>query len=267
MSTTKTSSRTNRELHVLRYVPVASPVHRAPAGVKLTWVVLLSLALTFRPGWPSLAVTGAVLFGTFLLARLPPTVLPRVPKIMIGAVLVSGVLAATAGGEPSLVIGGLSIEVGGLLRWVRLVLAVVILALGGLMLAWTTTMSDLARSFQRLFGPLRRIGLRIDGYLIALVLAARSIPLLIEELRMLFGAWRIRPRPESNGRSSVLTMAIDLWLTALTSSVRRATELGEALTARGIIAAPPLEQHRMTWHHRLAVFAAVVLATSIVVAF
>jgi biotin transport system permease protein len=63
---------------VALYVPVASPVHRLPAGVKLLCLAALAVLLFARP---TLTVAGAALAGTLVVglgvARLPAAVLAR----------------------------------------------------------------------------------------------------------------------------------------------------------------------------------------------
>ena len=51
--------RQTRDMHVLRYVPVDSPVHRLWAGTKLLSVVALSVVTWLRPTWPTIGLVGA----------------------------------------------------------------------------------------------------------------------------------------------------------------------------------------------------------------
>ena len=123
------------EIHVLRYVPGTSPLHRMWAGTKLVTLALLSIALLLWPSWKSIGIMGALLLAAFLAARLPRGISPRLPW-WLGAVLAIGaVLALVAGGPPFIHIGSVKIGIGGLSNFTRFTL-VGIDVLAGSRAAW-----------------------------------------------------------------------------------------------------------------------------------
>ena len=71
----------------------------------------------------------------------------------------------------------------------------------------------------------------------ALALALRAFPMLIDEFRVLYAARRLRPKDVAITRRgrfrSVWLEIIDLLATAITVALRRADEMGDAITARG----------------------------------
>jgi energy-coupling factor transport system permease protein len=76
----------------------------------------------------------------------------------------------------------------------------------------------------------------VDEWAVAVALCVRSLPLLVDELRTLVAARRLRPAPPRPGRSTLqrwLDEPVDLLVAALAVSMRRAGELAEAITARG----------------------------------
>jgi energy-coupling factor transporter transmembrane protein EcfT len=233
------------DLHVLRYVPGSGPLHRAWAGSKIVSLALVSVALVFWPSWGASGLAGSVLLVGFLAARLPRGVLPRLPRWVILVLLLGAVLALTSGTKPYVSLAGLRVGLGGLNLWAEFwVLGIEILALAAL-LAWTTPLSDLAPALGRLFSPFRRLHLPIDEVVATIALGIRCLPLLIEEVRVLTAARRTR-RPEPLRGAKEISGAIEeTMFTALSSALRRAGELAEAMEARGGVAAPPPETHRL----------------------
>ena len=78
--------------------------------------------------------------------------------------------------------------------------------------------------------------------------------MLIDEFRLLYAARRLRPRPIlADGRAKRrrwLTEMVDLLAAGITVALRRADEMGDAITARGgtgQIAAAPSRPRRADW--------------------
>ncbi|MFR9750873.1 energy-coupling factor transporter transmembrane component T family protein [Nocardia sp. 004] len=204
---------------LLRQVPGISPVHRLWAGTKMIGVFLISVVLMFIPSWPVLGVMVAFLIFVGALARLPLGTLPRLPW-WFWALLAGGALVnAPVGGEA-------------VLRYAQIVMLGLILVTAALLIAWTTPMSDIAPALATLGAPLRRIRVPVDEWAVVVALTLRGLPLLMEEIRILRAARRLRPRAGLFSRAADNTI-IDILTAAMAVSTRRAGELGEAITARG----------------------------------
>ena len=219
---------------LLRQVELDTPVHRLWAGTKLLAVAAVSLTASYRPTWAALGLVAALLVGTFLLARLPITTLPRVPWWFWAALAFGGVLTLVAGGRPLIQIAGARIGVGGLESYLLFVLFSFELVGAAALVGWTTSLGDVAPSVSVLLRPLRWLRLPVDEWAVAIALCIRCLPLLIEEARVLFAVRRLRPRPR--GRRDVRRIGsevFELLVTALSVSLRRAAEMAEAMTARG----------------------------------
>ncbi|HLR99592.1 energy-coupling factor transporter transmembrane protein EcfT [Mycolicibacillus parakoreensis] len=227
------SSRPPRPVVLLRPVPGTSVVHELWAGTKLLAVSAISVLLTFYPGWvPIAAVAALVLLGARL-AHIPAGALPTVPRLLWILLLIGGGMAALAGGSPQL--GPL--ELGGLLHFLRITaLSLVLLGLGG-MVSWTTNVAEIAPAVATLGRPLRLLRVPIDDWSVTLALALRAFPMLIDEFRVLYAARRLRPtqtpRTRRERRRRRATEVVDLLAAAMTVTLRRADEMGDAITARG----------------------------------
>jgi energy-coupling factor transport system permease protein len=235
---------------LLREIKVDSPIHRLWAGTKLMAVAALSVTLSYFPSWGSIGLIVGLLLVTARLARVPRGAWPRPPRWFWIAMAVSGGLASLAGHAPYVTIGNVVLGLGGLDAYCRFVAVGISLLLGAALVGWTTPLGEIAPAVRRLLAPLRLVRAPVDEAAVAVALCVRSLPLLVDEMRTLVAARRLRPPPPRPGRSTLqrwLEELVDLLVAALAVSMRRAGELAEAITARGgtgLIAARSGRPHR-----------------------
>lgn len=224
------------QFNLLREVKIDSPVHRLWAGTKILVIAGMSVTLSYFPSWGSIGLVTALLLASILLARVPAGAWPRPPVWFWAAIVVTGALAAGAGGSPYVHVGGVKLGLGGIDAYSKFVLVGMLLLVAALVLGWTTPLGEIAPAVARLLSPLKLIRIPVDEAATAVALCVRSLPLLVGEMRTLLAARRLRPAPERPGRSEIerwLDEIVDLMVTAMAVSVRRAGELAEAITARG----------------------------------
>ena len=247
-------TRVRRPVVLLRPVPGTSVIHRLWAGTKMIVVFAMSLLLAFYPGWVPIALTALLLLATARLAHIPLGALPSVPRWLWILLLVGCVTAALGGGQPVLHLGAVDLEVGGLLKFLRFTALSIVLLGWGAMVSWTTNVADVAPAVARLGRPLRALGVPVDDWAVALALSLRAFPMMLDEFRLLYAARRLRPRPVlSDGRARRrrwLAEIVDLMAAGVTVALRRADEMGDAITARGgtgQISAAPCGPRRADW--------------------
>jgi energy-coupling factor transporter transmembrane protein EcfT len=251
---------------LLRPVPGNSAVHDLWAGTKLLAVGGISILLTFFPGWITIGLVAALVLTAARIAHIPRGALPNVPHWLWILLALGGISAAFAGGSPVIELAGVSVGFGGLLNFLRVTaLSIVLLGLGA-MVSWTTNVAEIAPAVATLGRPLRLLRVPIDEWAVTLALALRAFPMLIEEFRVLYAARRLRPkrvaptrRARRRRRASEL---VDLLTAALTVTLRRADEMGDAITARGgigQISAMPSRPKSADWL-ALAIIVAVCIA-------
>jgi biotin transport system permease protein len=192
------------------YVPGTTPVHRAPAGLKLAVLALLGLALfaTARLVLVAAALV-LVLAAGLLWARLPSRALTsQVRAVWIWLVALFGF---------HLLVTGPLVGAVAVLRLLTLVLAAAVVTA-------TTRMTALVAVIEWLTSPLRVFGVRPARIGLVIAMTLRFIPLVsdraarIREAQAARGAHRMRP-----------AMVVPL----LVQVLRMATTVGEALDARG----------------------------------
>jgi energy-coupling factor transport system permease protein len=246
--------RQRKPVVLLRPVPGDSVIHGLWAGTKLLVVAGIGVLLTFYPGWVPIALVAVLALITAALARIPRGVLPSIPRWLWFLLILGGATATFAGGSPVIDLGSVDVGLGGLFNFLRITtLSIVLLGLGALV-SWTTNVAEIAPAVATLGRPLRWLRIPVDEWAVALALAMRAFPMLIEEFSVLYAARRLRPRevpPTRRARRRRWALeVIDLIAAALTVALRRADEMGDAITARGgagQISAAPSRPKKADW--------------------
>ena len=192
------------------YLPGTSPVHRAPAGLKLALLAggLVLVAVLPRP--PVTLGAGLLVVALAALARIGVGQLAaQVRPLLWVLVPVTAVqLWLTGPRQAALVAGGL----------------VVAVAAAGLVTLTTRTQA-LLDALVAALGPLRRLGVDPERVGLVLALAVRSVPVLAGIAREVQQA-----RAARGAERSLRAFAVPFVI----RSLRHADRLGEALEARGV---------------------------------
>ena len=228
------------ELTFLRLVPGSSFMHRLWAGTKLLVAFELAVVASLEPTWIVLGIVGALVVLGLVAGRIPLGAFPRLPGWFYGVVLFSAVTSLYSDVAPVVYLGPVPLSIGALGEWARLTGLTVVLLASGALVGWTTPLGEVAPALSTLGRPLRWFRLPVDEWVIAIALAIRCLPLLIDEIRSLAAARRLRRQNEDaetmrrrGSAKGVILEAHDLMATAVVTSIRRARDLSDALVARG----------------------------------
>jgi energy-coupling factor transport system permease protein len=239
---------------LLRPVPGDTVIHRLWAGTKLIAVAGIGVLLTFYPGWVPIGLVAALILTTAWLARIQRGALPSIPRWLWILLFFGAATASLAGGSPIIDIGSWHVPLGGLLSFLRITAVSIVLLGLGAMVSWTTNVAEIAPAVAALSRPLRVLRIPVDDWAVALALALRAFPMLMDEFRVLYAARRLRPRVVPRGRRArrkrLAREVVDLLAAGITVSLRRADEMGDAITARGgagQISATPSRPKRADW--------------------
>jgi energy-coupling factor transport system permease protein len=252
--TAPTATRQRAPVVLLRPVPGDSVIHRLWAGTKLIAVAGIGVLLTFYPGWVPIGLVAALILTTARLARISRGALPSIPRWLWILLFIGGATATIAGGSPVIDLGSVELALGGLLSFLRITaISIVLLGLGA-MVSWTTNVAEIAPAVATLGRPLRWLRIPVDEWAVALALALRAFPMLIDEFRVLYAARRLRPKQVPTTRRSRRRRwaleVVDVLAAGITVALRRADEMGDAITARGgagQISAAPSKPKRADW--------------------
>ncbi len=233
-------ARRETELTFFRLVPGTSPVHRLWAGTKLLVAAELALMVSISPTWPMVGTAAAVVGLELVVARIPLGAFPACPTGSSVCWRSSALLSMWSSQEPITHVGGIALSMGALDEWALFTALAIVLVVSGALIGWTTPLGEVAPALERLGRPLRRLRLPVDEWVIAIALAIRCLPLLIDEIRILGAARRLRAQVAGDVRETpraairqALIETHDLLSTAIVVSIRRARDLADAIVARG----------------------------------
>ncbi|ALR11388.1 hypothetical protein MYCSP_07845 [Mycobacteroides saopaulense] len=224
-----------RPVVLLRPVPGTSTIHELWAGTKLIAVFLISVLLTLFPTWTAIGAVAGLVILTAWLAYIPRGAVPTIPMWMLALVIGGSLTVFFSGGPPFWHIGGLTIGFHGVLAVARTTAVAIVLLGAGAMVSWTTNVSEIAPAVALLGRPLKVFGIPVDERAATLALSLRSFPMLFDEFRVLVAARRLRPPQVREGRRGFrwVSEVVDMLTAAITVALRRASEMGDAITARG----------------------------------
>jgi energy-coupling factor transport system permease protein len=233
-----TAAKQNRPVVLLRPVPGTSPVHELWAGTKMVGVSLIAVPMALAPGWVSMALITAFLLLVGRLAGVSWNALPTWPRWLLTLLAIGTVVAVFAGGAPVIALGPVTFGLGGLLSYLQLLMVAFVMLGACSLVSWTTNVADIAPAVAKLGRPLKVVRVPVDDWTVTLALSLRAFPMLLQEFRVLFAARRMRPRAANattwreNYRRRT-TDLVDVMAATMTVSLRRADEMGDAITARG----------------------------------
>jgi energy-coupling factor transporter transmembrane protein EcfT len=195
----------------------------------------LAAVVSISPTWAGLAIVSALVGLGLALARIPLGAFPRLPKWFFIAIAIGGATTVLGNSEPVVHLGAFPISIGGLSDWLRLLLLGAILVVSGALVGWTTPLGEIAPAFGRLTTPLRWLRLPVDEWVVAVAVAIRCLPILIDEIRTLVASRRLRRSEETEPETfrELIRETHDLLSTATVVSIRRARDLADAMIARG----------------------------------
>jgi len=261
--------RRETEVTFLRLVPGDTFVHRLWAGTKLILAAELALTASVSPTWLTLGVlAGMVLIG-LLVADIPLGAFPRLPRGLYLLLLVGLALNALSTQSPLVHVGPVSVSVGSLEDSTRFLVLAVVLITSAALVGWTTPLGAVPPALSRLGAPFRRLRIPVDEWIVAIGLALRCLPLLVDEMRTLAAARRLRHHDHEHRRDARrwLLEVHDIVSTSIIVSLRRARDLGDAIEARGgIHAIGNTEDGPRSWRDALVLIGVTAIAVALMLA-
>ncbi|MFQ6392566.1 energy-coupling factor transporter transmembrane component T family protein [Nocardia sp. KC 131] len=193
------------------YRPGDSLLHRMPAGLKLSLLIVSIVAATVFARTPlSVGIVGLAAAGLFAVAGIPWKVVVAQLRPMVWMLLIIAAFQVwiTSPARAVVVCGVLLISV----------------ALAALV-TLTTRVTDMLDAVTRALGPLRRVGVDPERVGLLLALAIRCVPLLTGIVHDVAEARRAR------GLQWSMTALVT---PVLVRALRTADAMGDALAARGV---------------------------------
>lgn len=216
------------------YTPHA-PAARVDARVKLILLLLATVGVFSAQSPVVLSAWAVVLFGALGAARMRPSRIlsaMRPVAIVLTFTLIANLVSCDGRATIELA-GPVGLDPAGGLRGLLAVVRIVLLVGFSLVVAASTTGTQLSDACVRLLRPCVRWGVPVGPLGTVLSLALRFIPLVSEELNRIRLAQRARGASFDNG---TVIERIGVWASVLTPLMiglfRRADRLAEAMSAR-----------------------------------
>lgn len=216
------------------YTPHA-PAARVDARVKLILLLLATVGVFTAQSPVVLSAWAVVLFGALGAARMRPSRIlsaMRPVAIVLTFTLIANLVSCDGRATIELA-GPVGLDPAGGLRGLLAVVRIVLLVGFSLVVAASTTGTQLSDACVRLLRPCARWGVPVGPLGTVLSLALRFIPLVSEELNRIRLAQRARGASFDNG---TVIERIGVWTSVLTPLMiglfRRADRLAEAMSAR-----------------------------------
>ena len=226
-----------RDVTFGQYFPGKSLIHRVDPRLKLVLLVCFIVFIFVCQNAYALALMGAFTLTLVLLSRVPIKLFLKSIKAIIIVIILTSILNALYVDTGRVLFEAwiFKITTGGLARAAFMSSRILILILASSLLTYTTTPTALTDAIERLFKPLRFIGLGEAVHVMAMMItiALRFIPTLIEETDKIMSAQKARGADMDSGSLLHRVKAlIPILIPLLISSVRRAYDLADAMECR-----------------------------------
>ena len=224
-----------KDITIGQYFPFNSVIHRLDPRTKLLFTVVFIVTVFLANNFISLffcLLISAVVIG---LSKIPvKTVIKGLKPILLIIVITSILqIAYVETGVVLIAVWKIKITSGGVLTAVFMALRISLLIVMSTMLTYTTSPTALTNGLDRVFAPLKKLGIDFHTVTMIMTIALRFIPTLIEEVDKIMSAQKSRGASFDQGNLMKRAKAlIPLFIPLLFNSIRRAYELANAMTCR-----------------------------------
>lgn len=223
-------------------------IHRLDARVKIGATAVLSILIFQARGW-GIALLCSFLCAVCVVCRLKfPEILKAFRPLVWFALLLFLLHLFSTDGSVFLKIPypPLTMTWEGLSRGLLISWQFICLALGGAILAMTTSPSDLVCGLEHLLSPLKYVGVPVEDIAIMVSMALRFVPTFLTEYDRIKTAQIARGANVEKGHyREKLKFLVSMLAPLITSAFRKADELSEAMEARGYTRGPRTSLNRL----------------------
>ena len=220
-----------------QYFEGNSLLHKTDPRIKIVLMVWLIVFIFVSGNLFSLWLSTLFVLGTLLISKISFKMYLKNMKAILPVLIFTAIinLFYGDGGTVLLSVWKFSITTDGVYRSLFMALRITLLIFISSVLTYTTTPNDLTDAIESLLSPLKYLGLKNAVHTLAMMMtiALRFIPTLIEEAEKIMNAQKARGADlESGGLIERVKALIPILIPLLISSVRRASELAEAMECR-----------------------------------
>ena len=220
-----------------QYFETRSPLHNTDPRIKILLMIWVIVFVFVSGNIVSLLLSAFFVCIALILSKVPFKMYLKNMKAILPVLIFTAIINIFygEGGTVLFSVWKLTVSTGGLYRSFFMALRIVLLIFVSSVLTYTTTPNDLNDGIESLLSPLKVLGLKNAVHTLAMMMtiALRFIPTLIEEAEKIMNAQKARGADLENGSLVERVKAlIPILIPLLISSVRRASELAEAMECR-----------------------------------
>lgn len=220
-----------------QFFPINSVIHKLDPRTKLILTVLAIVLIFSANHFFSLIFVAISVIMILLLSKIPVSMYLKNLKFILPIVILTTIINLFYIKDGAVLFEFWIIKITnyGVERSLFMALRVVLLILISSVLTYTTSPNDITDGLERLFSPLKYIGLgsAVHTFTMMMTIALRFIPTLIEETLKIMNAQKARGADFENGKlMQKIKAVIPILIPLLISSVRRAYDLAEAMESR-----------------------------------
>ena len=223
-----------KDITLGQYYPAESPIHSLDARTKILAVFAYLISLFFIKSFTGFAIAALFLGMCIAISKVPLHFVPKGFKpIMIILILTVIVNVLSGSGEPIFSWWIIKITMNGIYRAFFMAIRLILLVFGSSVLTLTTKPISLTDGLEKIFAPLKVIGLPAHELAMMMSIALRFIPTLMEETDKIMKAQSSRGADFENGNlrqkaKALLPLLVPLFVAAF----RIAGDLAMAMEAR-----------------------------------
>ena len=223
-----------KDITIGQYFPGNSVIHRMDPRMKIILAVAYIVMLFLAKGFSGIAVGVVFLALCYGISKIPISLILKSLKPVIPIILFTAVLNMFfVEGDPIFQWAFITVTKQGLATAGLMSLRIVCLIAGTSLLTYTTSPIVLTDGIERLFSPLKKLGLPVHELAMMMTIALRFIPTLIEETDKIMSAQKARGADmESGGLVQRAKALIPVLIPLFISAFRRADDLALAMECR-----------------------------------
>ncbi|MEE1003535.1 MAG: energy-coupling factor transporter transmembrane component T [Acutalibacteraceae bacterium] len=218
-----------------QYYPGNSVIHKLDPRFKIVLTFGLIIVAFVASNFISLGLVSIATVLIMLLSKIPLKMYFKTIKSIWFFIALTAVINIffIQTGNVLVVFWKIKIYTGGVEKALFIALRIFLLLVISSALTYTTTPTSLTDAIESLLKPLSKIGINIHTFAMMMTIALRFIPTLIEETGKIMNAQKARGASMDDGSIvKRIKAVIPILIPLLASSIRRATELADAMECR-----------------------------------
>ena len=218
-----------------QYYPINSLIHKLDSRIKLVLTIGLIVVIFMADNFISLGLMFLSTVFVMILSKIPIKMYLKSLKTIWFFILLTAVINIffIKTGDLLVEFWKIQIYTDGVKKAIFIAIRIFLLLIISSALTYTTTPTSLTDAIESLLKPLSKVGVNTHTFAMMMTIALRFIPTLIEETAKIMNAQKARGASMEDGSLiKRIKAVIPILIPLLASSIRRATELADAMECR-----------------------------------